>query len=88
MSSNNKDEIISSIYYDRSGYGSVYTTYQDAKKEGSKITVNVEKWFEKNVEKKKHLSGYIPFVAPYAKYEYEIDLFFVLKKTYLIRNLG
>ena len=53
------------------------------------ITVNdVKKWFEKNVEKKKQLSGYNSFVAPYAKYEYEIDLFFMTKMTYLIRNLG
>ena len=34
MSSDNKDEIISNIYCDRSGYGSVNTTYQDAKEEG------------------------------------------------------
>ena len=32
MSSDNKDESMSSIYYDRSGYGSVNTTYEDAKK--------------------------------------------------------
>ena len=84
MSSDNKDEIISSIYYDRSGYGSVNTTYQDAKKEDKTITVNdVKKWFEKNVEKKKQLSGYNSFVAPYAKYEYEIDLFFITKNDLL-----
>ena len=80
MSSDNKDDIISSIYYDRSGYGSVQTTYQDAKKKDKTITVNdVKKWFEKNVEKKKQLSGYNSFVAPCAKYEYEIDLFFISK---------
>ena len=32
--------IISSIYYDRSGYGSVNTIYQDAKKKDKRITVN------------------------------------------------
>ena len=40
MSSDNKDEITSSIYCDRSGYGSVNTTYQDAKKKDKTITVN------------------------------------------------
>ena len=80
MSSDNKDDTISSIYYDRSGYGSISTTYQDAKKKDKTITVNdVKKWFEKNVERKKQLSGYNSFVAPYAKYEYEIDLFFISK---------
>ena len=79
MSSDNKDDIISSIYYDRSGYGSVNTTYQDAKRKDKTITVNdVKKWFEKN-ERKKQLSGYNSFVAPYAGYEYEIDLFFITK---------
>ena len=80
MISDNKDDIISNIYYDRSGYGSVQTTYQDAKKKDKTITVNdVKKWFEKNVSRKKQLSGYNSFVAPYAKYEYEIDLFFISK---------
>ena len=75
---------MSSIYYDRSGYGSVNTTYQDAKKKDKTITVNdVKTWFEKNVEKKKQLSGYNSFVAPYANYEYEIDLFFVTKNDLL-----
>ena len=80
MSSDNKDEILSSIYYDRSGYGSVNTTYQDAKKKDKTITVNdVQQWFEKDVERKKQLSGYNSFVAPYAAYEYAIDLFFITK---------
>ena len=31
------------------------------------------------MERKKQLSGYNSFVAPYANYEYEIDLFFITK---------
>ena len=78
MSSNNKDAIINSIYYDKGGFGSIRTTYQDAKQKDSSITVNdVRQWFEKNIERKKQLSGYNSFVAPYAKYEYELDLFFI-----------
>ena len=32
----NKDDIIKSIYFDRSGFGSVATTYKDAKKKRTK----------------------------------------------------
>ena len=32
MGRDNKDDIISRKYYNRSGYGSINTTYQDAKR--------------------------------------------------------
>ena len=80
MSSDNKDDNISRTYYDRSGYGSVQTTYQDAKKKDKTITVNdVKRWFEKNVERKKQLSGYNSFIAPHSFYEFEVDSFFITK---------
>ena len=80
MSSNNKDDVISRIYYDRSGYGSIQTTYQDAKQKDKTITMqNVRDWFSKNVERKKQPSGYNSFIAPHSAYEYEIDLFFITK---------
>ena len=82
MSSNNKDDIIKGVYFDRSGFGSVQKTYQEARQKDKTITINdVKKWFEKNVERKKQLSGHNSFVAPYAKYEYEIDLFFTTKNA-------
>ena len=78
MSSSNKDDIINSIYYDRSGYGSVATTYKDAKEKDKNITLNdVKEWFKKNVEQKKQLRGFNSFVAPRAFYEFQIDLFFI-----------
>ena len=44
----NKDDIINKIYFDRSGFGSVATTYQDAKKKEPSITLNdVKEWFRK-----------------------------------------
>ena len=78
MSSYNKDDIISSIYYDRSGFGSVATTYKDAKAKDETITLNdVKEWFKKNVEQKKQLRGYNSFVPNEPYWEYQLDLFFI-----------
>ena len=52
--SDNKNDIISKIYFDRSGFGSIQTTYKDAKAKEPTITLNdVKEWFKKNVEQKK-----------------------------------
>ena len=73
-----KDDIISKIYFDRSGYGSIQTTYQDAKKKEPTITINdVRKWFQKNVEQKKQLRGQNSFIPPHPFYEFQFDLFFI-----------
>ena len=48
MTDVNKDDIIKNIYFDRSGFGSVQTTYQDAKKKEPSITLtDVKEWFKK-----------------------------------------
>ena len=73
-----KDKIISEIYYDQAGFGSIATTYKDAKKKDASITTqNVRDWFQESVERKKQLSGYNSFVAPKINYEYQLDLFFI-----------
>jgi hypothetical protein len=36
--SERKDEIISKVYFDRSGFGSISKTYQDANKKDNTIT--------------------------------------------------
>ena len=78
MSSSNKDDIINSIYYDRSGYGSIATTYKDAKEKDKTITLNdVKEWFKKNVEQKKQLRGFNSFVPNEPYWEYQLDLFFI-----------
>ena len=81
-----KQDTISKIYYDRSGFGSVNTTYKDAKAKDSSITLNdVKEFFKNNVEQKKQLRGYNSFVAHEAYWEYQADLFFVAdleKQTY------
>ena len=72
-----KNKIISDIYFDRSGFGSIANTFQDAKAKDKSITLaDVKAWFEKNVDRKRPMSGFNSFLAPYAHYEYQIDLFF------------
>ena len=47
----NKQKIISEIYFDRSGYGSRATTLKDARAKDKTITKDdVELFFKKNVE--------------------------------------
>ena len=48
-----KQDIISKIYFDRSGFGSKATTLKDAKAKDPSITMkDVEEFFQKNVEQK------------------------------------
>ena len=54
-----KQDTISGIYYDRSGFGSKATTLQDAKKKDASITKEDVEEFGEN-----------SFVAPHAKFEY------------------
>ena len=59
-----KQDIISSIYYDRSGYGSRATTLKDAREKDATITKeDVEEFFRKNVEEKRKPRGENSFVA-------------------------
>ena len=75
-----KQDIISNIYFDRSGFGSKATTLQDAKKKDASITKeDVEEFFRKNVEEKRKPRGENSFVAPHAHFEYQLDLFFISK---------
>ena len=53
MSRVKKEDIISSIYYDRSGYGSRAQTLKDSREKDKSITKeDVEEFFRKNVDKK------------------------------------
>ena len=76
-----KNKIASEIYYDRAGFGSIATTYKDAKKKDASITMqDVKEWFQENVERKKQLSGYNSFIAPNADFEYQLDFVFYINK--------
>jgi hypothetical protein len=73
-----KNEIISKIYNDPSGFGSIKKTLDEAKQVDKSITLDhVKDWFSKNVEKKNQLKGMNSFVAPHPYYEYQLDLFFI-----------
>ena len=78
MANLNKNDIISKIYYDKSGYGSITTTYKDAKQKEQSITLNdVKEWFKKNIEQKKQLRCKNSFIAPHPCFEFQLDLFYI-----------
>ena len=73
-------EIIKSVYYDRSGYGSKQTTLKDAKQKDSSITINdINEFFSKNVEEKRKMRGENSFIAPHSFWEFQVDMFFISK---------
>ena len=75
-----KQDIISNIYFDRSGFGSKATTLQDAKKKMPVLRKKMlRSFFRKNVEEKRKPRGENSFVAPHAHFEYQLDLFFISK---------
>ena len=72
-----KDEIISKVYFDPAGYGSINQTLQDAKQYDSTITYDeVKKWKEKHTERKTNLRGQKSFIAHHAAEEYQMDNMF------------
>ena len=74
---NIKDEIISTVYYDRGGHGSMKKTYYDAHKMNNIITeADVKDWFYKNTQRKKDLPGYNSFITSKPREEYQMDLMF------------
>ena len=74
----NKNDIISKICYDKSGYGSIATTYKDAKQKEQSITLNDGKeWFQKNIEQKKQSRCKKSFIAPHPEFEFQLDLFLI-----------
>ena len=73
-----KQKIISDIYFDRAGYGSMKTTLQDAKKKDPSIQMeDVKQFFSKNVDEKRKPRGENSFVAPHPYFEFQLDLFFI-----------
>ena len=78
-----KQQIISDIYNDPSGFGSKAVTLADARKKDKTITMDdVNQFFSKNVEVKKLPRGQNSFVAPNANYQYQLDLFFMGKEDF------
>ena len=74
--SDGKQDIISKIYFDRSGYGSKATTLKDARETDKSIKMSdVEDFFRKNVEIKKKPRGFNSFIAPHNNHTFQIDYF-------------
>ena len=58
-----KQDVISNIYYDRSGFGSRAQTLKDSKEKDATITKeDVEEFFRKNVEEKRKMRGENSFI--------------------------
>jgi hypothetical protein len=73
-----KDNIISKIYFDPGGFGSIKQTFEDARKKDKSFTLDdVKEFFRTRVEKKNKVYGFNSFVAPRPYYEYQADLFFI-----------
>ena len=72
-----KDDIISKVFFDPAGYGSINETLKDAKQYDSSITYeDVKKWKDKHTERKTNLRGQNSFIAHKAAEEYQMDLMF------------
>jgi hypothetical protein len=73
-----KDDVIKNVYYEPSGFSSRKITLEAARKRDKTITKeDVDNFMLKNTDRKKQLRGYNSFIAPYPKYEYQLDLFFI-----------
>ena len=74
----NKENILNKLYFDQSGFQSIQNLYKEAKAVDKSITLAfVKEWHNKNVDKTRYYGGKNSFVAPYANYEYQVDLFFI-----------
>jgi hypothetical protein len=77
MSEDSKNRVIKSVYNDRSGFGSMMSTYRTAKEKNNSITIqNVKDWFFENVEKTGKSGINNKFINNRAYQEYQIDLIF------------
>ena len=73
-----KQDIISNIYFDRSGFGSRAQTLTDAKKKDASITKeDVEEFFKSNIEEKRKMRGRNSYIPPHSFFEFQFDLFFI-----------
>ena len=80
---------MSSIYYDRAGFGSRAQTLKDSREKDATITKeDIQEFFRKNVEEKRKPRGENSFVAPRAHFEYQVDFFFISKHDLEHRKFG
>ena len=75
-----KQDIISEIYFDRGGFGSKATTLKDAREKDKSITMaDVNEFFKENVEEKRKPRGENSFVALHSFFDFQLDLFLLVK---------
>ena len=73
-----KQDIISSIYFDRSGFGSRAQTLKDSREKDASITKeDVEEFFRRNIEEKRKMRGQNSYIPPHSFFEFQFDLFFI-----------
>ena len=71
------DKLISKIYYDPAGHGSIKKTYNEVHKKTKMITeADVKAWFYRNIPRKTNLSGFNSFIVHEPKEEHQMDLMF------------
>ena len=78
MSEQSKNSIIKAVYNDKSGFGSIQTTYNQAKRKDDKITLkDVRNWIYINIENSAKAKGYNSYInnAPYDEYQMDFILF-------------
>ena len=72
-----KIDLITKVYYDPAGFGSLKQTLEDAKKHDSTITAkDVKDWKDKNVQRTTQLRGDNSFIASKPYEEFQMDLCF------------
>ncbi len=77
MSEESKNNIIKNIYFGKSGFGSVQSTYQKANQQNDNIRIkDVKDWFFKNVQEIRKPKINNSFINDEAYDEYQIDLIF------------
>ena len=71
------DEIIKKVYHDLGGFGSIQSTFKDAKAKDPSIKLSdVQAWMKRNVEKKTQVRGFNSFIADKPYEEFQMDLLF------------
>ena len=75
---NAKEETISKIYNDLSGFGSIQQTFEEARRIDKTITLNgVQEWNANNIVRKTNLKGYNSYIASEPRGECPVDPFYV-----------
>ena len=76
MSQEDKEKILRKVYYSEDGFGSIYETYKDAKKQLNSITLeDTKKWLEKQKGRQtKPYQGFNSYVADEPLEEVQVDL--------------